>query len=224
MIEHVWRRTQATPGITAAFIATDDSRIAEAAQQFQAPCVRTGKCSSGGDRVAQAAQILQQQYGEPQWVLNVQGDEPAIHPQDLATLLQGMKTPSSQQQLPQLGTLIYPIANEETWRSPHVVKVVLNQHQQALYFSRSPIPHGAFNPQHPPWRHLGVYCFRYSCLETFHQLPSTFLSQQESLEQLRALEHQIPISCFQAQHFSPGVDTPQDVALAEAALRRHPLP
>ncbi len=226
MIEHVWQRTQASPEVNRTFIATDDEDIAKAARGFKAEVVMTGTCETGGERVAEAIHILTSSLKSgrsPDWVLNVQGDEPTINPQDLSTLVKGMN--QARNQSARLGTLIYPITEQQVLDNPHVVKVVINQQQQALYFSRAPIPHVPAHAQSETgtqlqscWQHIGVYCFKTSFLETFATLPNTPLSQQEQLEQLRVLEHGIPIFCFPAQTLSIGVDAPADIAKAEKAL------
>lgn len=167
-------------------------------------------CRSGTDRVAEAARALP---GED-LVLNVQGDEPEIAAADLDRLADAMEADPG---IP-MGTLACPLASEEEFRSPSVVKVVLDASGCALYFSRAPIPFprdagGAA----PALRHVGVYAFRRAFLDGFASLPQTPLERTEMLEQLRALENGHRIRVVPADRAPPGIDTREDY---EAFVRR----
>ncbi len=214
MIEHVYKRT-AQASVQQVWVATDDVRIYQAVEKFGGQVIMTQSTHlCGTDRIAEALRKLTQTQAAPQWVLNVQGDEPVISPHDLNTLIRGMlKRPQAK-----LGTLVYPLKNEGELLDANIVKAVLDQQGRALYFSRSPIPHprdqGALG-----WRHLGVYMYQTPFLQTFQNFAQTPLSTRESLEQLRVLEHGHDIYCFEAQHCGVGVDSPQDIALAEGILK-----
>ena len=189
MIQHVVERTARTPSVDKVIVATDDRRIAEAAEAE----VRTN--------------------GPAAWVLNVQGDEPLIDPQDLERLIEGLRnTPNAV-----MGTLVHPLRTEQELHDIHIVKATLDLQRRALYFSRAPIPFPR-EPGRLGWRHLGVYLYRIDFLHDFHRLPATELSEREQLEQLRALEHGYAIHCFEAALLSIGVDVPDDIAKVEAAL------
>jgi 3-deoxy-manno-octulosonate cytidylyltransferase (CMP-KDO synthetase) len=136
-----------------------------------------------------------------------------------------------------MGTAACPFAHADELFNPNAVKVVVDDRKRALYFSRSPIPYvrnsAIFEPDFRPWlaagqldffkRHLGLYAYRPDTLRTFTNLPPHPLEQMEMLEQLRALAAGIPIGVAATPHLSLGVDTPGDVAPAEALLRERGL-
>lgn len=211
MLEHVWRSCQRSGAFTRVVIATDDQRIANAARHFGAEAMITSAaCTSGTDRVAEvAAQIT----GADVWIA-VQGDEPTLRPQALAELARAFDDPSVQ-----MATLIRPLQSEER-HNPNVVKVVLAANADALYFSRAEIPFG--REQVGPiarYAHVGIYGFRRQTLERLSELPPSVLEQVEKLEQLRALEHGIPIRCIFTPFPTAAVDVPEDIPRAEALIR-----
>jgi 3-deoxy-manno-octulosonate cytidylyltransferase (CMP-KDO synthetase) len=211
MLEHVWRRCQRSGAFTRVVIATDDQRIANAARQFGAEAMMTSAaCASGTDRVAEvAAQIA----GTDVWIA-VQGDEPTLRPQALAELAGAFGDPGVQ-----MATLIRPLQPEER-QNPNVVKVVLGANADALYFSRAEIPFG--RDQVGPvarYAHVGIYGFRRPTLERLSALPPSVLEQVEKLEQLRALEHGIPVRCIFTPFPTAAVDVPEDIPRAEALIR-----
>ena len=219
MIEHVYRRAAAARGVDAVVVATDDSRIADAVQQFGGIARMTdGAHRTGMDRIAEVALDL-----DCRTVVNVQGDEPLVDPSAIAQMIAALDAPDA----PDMSTLRTAIVRTEDYLNPHVVKVVVNAHDDALYFSRAPIPH--HRDGGPPEgghavadKHLGLYAYRREFLLRLAALPQTRLEQAESLEQLRALEHGFRIRAVQTGYDSIGVDTPEDlerVRLAEAQMR-----
>jgi 3-deoxy-manno-octulosonate cytidylyltransferase (CMP-KDO synthetase) len=148
--------------------------------------------------------------------VNVQGDEPMLSPTAVDDLIRGMM---ESPRVP-IGTLAHRIESETEWRSPEVVKVVCNRHQEALYFSRSPLPfQRAFDAKARLLRHVGIYAFRASALATFVSLRPSALEMAENLEQLRALEHGMAIQVIETKYRCLGVDTPADLTRVEAVLR-----
>jgi 3-deoxy-manno-octulosonate cytidylyltransferase (CMP-KDO synthetase) len=194
-------------------VATDDDRIADVAAKFGADVVMTKKSHrSGTDRIAEVADKISAQL-----YINVQGDEPLLSPGAVDDLIRGM---AESPRVP-IGTLAHPIEKEAEWRSPEVVKVVVNRHNEALYFSRSPLPFmRAWNAKAKLLRHVGLYAYRASALATFVSLKPSALELAESLEQLRALEHGMTIQVIETKYRCLGVDTPADLARVEAVLRR----
>jgi len=162
-------------------------------------------------------------------VLNLQGDEPAMHPDTIEALVSLM---ALDPELP-MGTAACPFQSADELFNPNNVKVVLDDHGHALYFSRSPIPYlrnsKVFEPDFRPWlseeqlthyrHHLGIYAYRPDALRAFTQLPPHPLEQLEMLEQLRALAAGIPIGVAFTPHLSLGVDVPADIKAVEAELR-----
>lgn len=218
MIQHVVERAARTPSVSRVLVATDDARIAEAVQAFGGEAAMTGEAATGTDRIAQAVAAEAARGSAPDWVLNVQGDEPLIDPADLERLVAGLLgVPGAE-----MGTLVHPLQDEVELQDPHVVKAVLDRQGRALYFSRAPIPYARSAAGALGWRHLGVYLYRADFLERFRSLAPTPLSEREQLEQLRALENGHAIHCFEARSLGFGVDVPADLARAEAWIAANP--
>jgi 3-deoxy-manno-octulosonate cytidylyltransferase (CMP-KDO synthetase) len=212
MIQWVWEAASRSRLTAQVVIATDDERIAEVAAKFGADVVMTKKShGSGTDRIAEvAAKVPAQLY------VNVQGDEPLLSRDAVDALIRMMmenpRTP--------IGTLAHRIEKKDEWLSPEVVKVTCNRHDQALYFSRSPLPfQRKFDPRARLLRHVGIYAFRARALATFVSLAPSALELAEGLEQLRALENGIAIQVLETKYRCLGVDTPADLQRVEAALR-----
>ncbi len=211
MIEHVWRRCQEAQAFDEVWVATDDERIRAAVEGFGGRAVMTSPtCATGTDRVAEVA------LGRPDidvWV-NVQGDEPLVDPAALR-LLAGLFSDAAVR----MGTLVRPLEADEA-SSPHVVKAVLALNGDALYFSRSLVPHarepGASVQR---WGHIGLYGYRRDVLLSLAKLAPTPLEEAEKLEQLRALEHGIPIRCARVASQTVAVDVPGDVEKVESLMR-----
>ena len=208
---------------TQVVVAADDERIVQACQAHSIAALLTRQDHvSGSDRLAEACQLL----GLPDdaVVVNVQGDEPLIHPaliDEVADLLTHRPEAS-------MSTAAHPMADLGEFTNPNVVKVVLDARQMALYFSRAPIPwwrdgpsDGGFKrlPSPAPLRHIGIYGYRAGFLRLFPELPPAPIETMESLEQLRAMWHGHRIAVhITAQAPGPGVDTPEDLARVRALL------
>jgi 3-deoxy-manno-octulosonate cytidylyltransferase (CMP-KDO synthetase) len=193
-------------------IATDHAMVEKACQEHGAPVAMTSAHHpSGSDRVKEIAE----RFACP-FVLNVQGDEPFVDLEDLERLKQGLEESTA----PQMATLYYESTDPEDCANPNVVKVVASKKNEALYFSRSPLPYYRNQPDpHPFLKHLGVYAFERATLLKFCALPPGVLERKESLEQLRALENDIKILLVKAAHPSIGIDTAEDLERARANFR-----
>ena len=196
MVVRVWERARAAVG--EAVIATDDDRIEAACRAWGAPVIRTGRCESGTDRVAEAV------AGRAglSVVVNVQGDEPLVEPETVAAVAAGVTDATP------IATGAAPLADPA---DPARVKVVTSDAGDALYFSRLPIPEGG------PWLlHVGVYAFRPATLQALRALPPSPLERSERLEQLRwlAAGHRVRVVPVAAPH--PSVDTPADLERVRA--------
>jgi 3-deoxy-manno-octulosonate cytidylyltransferase (CMP-KDO synthetase) len=215
MIVHVYRRAAAVPGVDAVIVATDDERVIRAIEDCGGTAVMTARTHrTGTDRVAEVAAGL-----DCDLVVNVQGDEPLVHPEMIAAVIAPLRDDPSLE----MSTVCRPLTDPGDYLNPNVVKLVRDVQGRALYFSRSPIPH-LRGPQPPLWKHFGLYGYRRDFLLRFAQLPATPLEQAESLEQLRALEHGFRIHAATTEHDSIGVDTPEDLDRARrqlAAADRH---
>lgn len=212
MVEHVWRRCVDAGCFERVVVATDDARIEAAVRAFGGEVALTSPdCATGTDRVAEVARA-HPDVGV--WV-NVQGDEPLVDPEALRTLARLFEDPAVQ-----MGTLVRPLEPDELER-PTVVKAVVAQSGDALYFSRAPVPHvrdAADAGRVQRWAHVGLYGYRSRTLASLATLTPTPLEEAEKLEQLRALEHGIRIRCGKVKSRSVGVDVPEDVAKVEALL------
>lgn len=212
MVVRVWRQASKARFLSRVIVATDDDRIASAVRAAGGEVEMTSSAhQSGTDRVAEVAgRIMADIY------LNVQGDLPFIAPEDLDALAAPMRADTSIA----MATLATPIASAEEWHNPSVVKVVCNERGDALYFSRSPIPfprEGGIPAN--ALRHIGVYGYRRDFLLRFASLRAGVLEQIEKLEQLRAMESGYKIRVVASVAPSLEVDTPEDLARAQAAAR-----
>jgi 3-deoxy-manno-octulosonate cytidylyltransferase (CMP-KDO synthetase) len=208
MIEHVYRRAAEARGIDAVVVATDDRRIVDAVEAFGGIARMTRATHrTGTDRIAEVAADLSCEI-----VVNPQGDEPLIDPATIAAVVAPLRDDGSIQ----MTTARRRLTDPDDLVSPHVVKVVTDDRGDALYFSRSPIPHGAgvHGAGAAAFVHIGLYAFRRDFLLRFAALPQTPLELAESLEQLRALEHGYRIRTVVTEHHSIGVDTPDDLERA----------
>ncbi len=165
---------------------------------------------SGSDRLAEAVQS----FPNATHVVNVQGDEPLIDPALVDSLAQSLLADSGLA----MATAACPIADENDFHNPNVVKVVLARNGDALYFSRSPLPYPRNTPEQPALRHLGIYAYRRDFLENYVRWEPTPLEKAESLEQLRALENGARIRVILTEHDGVGVDTPEQAVLVEQII------
>ena len=216
MIQHVYEQAAACRLVTDVLVATDDERIKQAVEGFSGRAVMVaGDFRTGTDRVAGVARM----YGGDYFV-NLQGDEIPLHTNLLADLIDPFIKSGMG-----MGTLKREIDSTEDVHNPSVVKVVTDHAGNAIYFSRAPIPlvrddasRRAIAGLH--YIHLGLYIYRRDTLVKFASLPTGRLEDAEKLEQLRALEHGIPIRVWETSHASLRVDTQEDVEAVAAKLRR----
>ena len=206
MIEHVYGRAAAAPGVDAVVVATDDTRIAEAVERFGGIVRMTSAIHrTGTDRIAEVISDL-----ECDIAINVQGDLPLIEPDMIEQVLQPLESDPGAQ----MSTLRRLITDPADCSNPHVVKVVVDRGGKALYFSRSPVPFVVIagpGVSRPVFKHIGLYAYRRAFLLSLTRLPQTPLEVAESLEQLRVLEHGFRIHTVETEHESVEVDTPEDL-------------
>ena len=216
MIQHVYERAAACQAVTEVLVATDDERIKQAVEGFGARAVMVaGDYRTGTDRVAGVARMFGGDY-----FVNLQGDEIPLQPDLLADLIDPFIKSGAG-----MGTLKRMIDSMEDVHNPSVVKVVTDHLGNALYFSRAPIPlvrddasRRAVEGLH--YIHLGLYMYRRDTLLKLASLPTGRLEDAEKLEQLRALEHGIPIRVWETEHASLRVDTPEDVESVAEELQQ----
>ncbi|WP_329903585.1 3-deoxy-manno-octulosonate cytidylyltransferase [Porphyromonas pogonae] len=201
-------------------VATDDQRIYDTVSNFGGEVVMTSpNHRSGTDRCAEAYQIMNK--GE-EIVLNLQGDEPFIHLQQISDLVAAFDT--AEVQIATLAEAYCPDVPDMTLQNPNQVKVVMDIRNNALYFSRSVIPHfrdctANMASLHTYYKHIGLYAFRSDVLKEITSLPRGILEQAESLEQLRWLENGYKIRIIKTSESTIGIDTPEDLERAVALLK-----
>jgi 3-deoxy-manno-octulosonate cytidylyltransferase (CMP-KDO synthetase) len=219
MIQRVAEQAARTVGSDQVFVATDDHRIREHASGF-ARVVMTGDHASGTDRCAEAARLSGCSEGI---VVNVQGDEPFIRPQQIQSLIQAFNDPSVN-----IASLMKPMHDPLFIHDSNNVKVVCRHNGDALYFSRQAIPAvrgsdpSVWGQEASFFKHIGVYAFRVQTLQELAALPTGLLEQAEALEQLRWLEQGYSIRMVETDFQSPAVDRPEDLAHVENFLKSHP--
>lgn len=220
IIEHVYR--QASKAVVDVVVATDDERIMSVVEAFGGRAVMTStEHQSGTDRCYEA---LQKVGGSYDVVINVQGDEPFIQPEQITALIECFNDPATD-----IATMVKPFSVEdgiEALENPNSPKVVLSRNMKAIYFSRSVIPYmrGVERDEwllhHTYYKHLGLYAFRGKTLGEVTALPQSPLELTEKLEQLRWLENGYVIGVAVTHTETIGIDTPEDLARAEEYLSK----
>ncbi len=210
MLERVYSQAAQSRFLNRVVVATDDERIRDHVQAFGGEVLMTAADHpSGTDRCQDA---LQQLDGDYSYVINIQGDEPFIVPDqidELAAVLQDGTV--------ELATQMIAVDSHELLFDRGEVKIVLNHRSEALYFSRMPIPflkgveEREWHSRHRYYRHVGMYAYRRDILEAITRLPVSALEKAESLEQLRWLEHGYRIRCVPTRYESHCIDTPEDL-------------
>lgn len=204
-----------------AWVATDDTRIADVVRAFGGQVVMTSvHHKSGTDRCREAFENIGQPFDV---VVNIQGDEPFIQPSQLETVKACFEDPATE-----IATLVKPFAPTdglEALENPNSPKVVVDAQMNALYFSRSVIPYlrnvqrSEWLTRHTFYKHIGLYAYRSEVLKAITSLPQSPLELAESLEQLRWLENGYTIKVGITQVETIGIDTPQDLERAERFLK-----
>lgn len=213
MIRRVVEQVRLSRLVDTVIVATDDQRIYDHVSEFCEVQISSPELASGTDRCAAIIANLEG-YDMDLIVLNVQGDEPFIQPEQIDLLLQFMMDQPSID----IGTLIKKIDDPEAIFNPNIVKVVHSERQKALYFSRNPIPFvrgidkDAWLGNASFYKHIGMYAFKSKVLQEVAQLPVSQLEKAESLEQLRWLENGYSIGVVETEMETSGIDTPEDLA------------
>ncbi len=220
VIERVYR--QVATSIEDVVVATDDERIYEAVEAFGGSVVMTStEHKSGTDRCYEAYVKVSAQRGAFDVVINVQGDEPFIMPEQIEALKECFAKDVD------IATLVKPFETYdgiEALENPNSPKVVVDNEMRAIYFSRSVIPYlrgverGEWLSKHTFYKHIGMYGFRAEALEKVTKLPQSTLEIMESLEQLRWIENGFKIGVGITNIQTIGIDTPEDLAAAEIFL------
>ncbi|MGC1450642.1 MAG: 3-deoxy-manno-octulosonate cytidylyltransferase [Candidatus Sulfotelmatobacter sp.] len=210
LIGAVYEAVRSSPLLADVLVATDSEEIVRLCREqgWKAQMTSPAHCS-GTERVheisgREAADVY----------INIQGDEPLVRAEHIATLLRVMDKAEAQ-----VGTLMTPAAEVDI-PNPNAVKVVTDLTGRALYFSRATIPFDRDTARPRYFKHLGFYAYRKSALDRFVKLPESSLEKSERLEQLRFLENGIPIFVGETPHDSVGVDTEEDLERVIEILRK----
>ena len=211
VIRHTYDNTVATGLFREVYVVTDHEFIFNEIVKIGGKAIMSvNKHESGSDRIAEAVENI-----DADVVLNVQGDEPFVQKEPLKNLLKAFDDKQVQ-----VASLMKKITDFSLLHNPNCVKVVTDKNNNALYFSRSPIPFlrdEKFKPDY--FEHIGVYAFQKKALKRFTKWPATKLQQFEKLEQLRYLENGIPIRMVETDTATVKIDVPEDLAVAEKHLQ-----
>lgn len=210
MIQRVYEQAKKSKSLSEVIVATDDQRIYDFVESFGGRAMITREDHQNGtERCAEVAGKYEADY-----YINIQGDEPFIHPEQidvLAGLLDGQT---------ELGTLIKKLTDPTLLDNPNTMKVVFNKRMEALYFSRNCVPFirdaekGQWLGKHTFYKHIGIYAYRSDVLQSITTLEMSSLERAENLEQLRWLENGYQIKLAVTEHETIGIDVPEDVARA----------
>lgn len=226
LIRRVYEQTKKCATLDGVCVATDDQRIIDEVRSIGGEVRMTNpNHPSGTDRIAETIEILKNEGSVvPDIVVNIQGDMPFVHPVMIDEIVDALhRDPSCP-----MGTSVFPITDPDDLSNPAIVKTVSDLNGYAMYFSRSPIPYQRNHTGIPIYNHIGIYVYRTDFLRQLAQLTPTPLEREESLEQLRVLEHGYKIrvvvtSCTDIDLAGCSIDTPDDVIRAESLLRARGL-
>lgn len=209
LVEQVYTRARLSPLLDELWVAADSPEVVSACEKKSIPVLLTSdQHPSGTDRIHE---VMQKKAADI--YVNIQGDEPLVRPEHIEALLK----PFFENPPVRVSTLKTKISREAA-APPNIVKVVADQKDGALYFSRSLLPFDRDSQGGPVFKHLGFYAYTAEALEKFHKLSPSPLEQREKLEQLRFLENQIPIYVSETPFDTIGVDTEEDLQRVAALL------
>jgi 3-deoxy-manno-octulosonate cytidylyltransferase (CMP-KDO synthetase) len=209
MIQRVYEQAKKCIHLSEVIIATDDDRIFEHVHHFGGKAVMTSPDhQSGTDRCAEVAE----KYPEYDVIVNIQGDEPYIDPEQISKLISCFNDAGTQ-----IATLIKKVSTNEELHNTNSPKVIVNKYSEAIYFSRSPLPH--IRGQEPQnwlqhftyFKHIGIYGYRVDILQQITKLSVSSLEKAESLEQLRWIENGYKIKVAETEIETIAIDTPGDL-------------
>lgn len=223
IIDYAYGAAAGTMGVAAAVVATDDSRIFDHVEQTfgkGSVMMTSANHKSGTDRCGEVVRRLADEGQHYDVVINLQGDEPFVQASQLQSLIACFDNPATD-----IATLKTRITNSSELLSPNNVKVVCGKGGKALYFSRQPLPYRRgveveqWLSEGEYFKHVGIYAFRSATLAELCALPQGMLETSEKLEQLRWLEAGYSITVAETPCANIGIDTPEDLEVAERKLR-----
>ena len=216
MIQRTYEQALKVPGLDYVVVATDDERIEQNVKSFNGEVIMTSSTHlSGTDRCLEAEEKLETKLGlsETDIILNIQGDEPYIHPESIGLIVECFKRRTEAQ----IVTLFKPITSETDLFGKGIAKVVMNKRDEIIYFSRAPVPFFR-DLEQSDWltsnihrKQIGMYGYRLGVLKKIGRLEQTELENAEQLEQLRWIENGYVITGQETPHESFSIDTPEDL-------------
>lgn len=216
MVRWVYEAAQSCPDFTQVVVATDSKIVADCVEQFGGQVEMTSsEHTTGTDRVAEVAK----RYPEMTAVANVQGDQPFVTPEILSQLI----SPYLRGESPEMTTVACPLDMDKGYHDPNTVKVLCDQNDRAIYFSRSSIPYFRNPVKVPVFHHLGLYAFRQDFLEQYTKLTPTPIESCEGLEQLRAIEHGFAIQVCLIEKALMEVNTSDELLQAQSLAAKMAL-
>ena len=214
LVRHVWERCVEAKAFDEIYVATDSVKIKNAVGEFGGKALITSRsCASGTDRVAEVARKIKADV-----YVNVQGDGPLVEKKEIVNCIKAAEKSGFHE----IVTTAAKIRTRKQWENPSVVKVVCDDNGYALYFSRTPIPFVRDKkwPKNIALAHLSIYAFTRKNLLAYSRLSRGILEKHEQLEMLRALQAGWRLKIVLASDIHPEVDSPEDIVLVEAALRK----
>ncbi len=203
IIQWVWEKASKCKGIDRVIVATDDERIFNVCKEFGAEVEMTStEHKSGSDRIAEVAK----RHSEIGYIINVQGDEPLIEPENIELVRKGVV----EDDCADISTLVREISDKDEVNNPNLVKCIFDVNNYAMYFSRSKIPYERNEGKTKFYGHLGIYGYKKEALFKMTSLPQTSYEMAESLEQLRALQNGMKIKVGIVKNIPVGIDTIED--------------
>ena len=220
MIQRVYDQARSCKALSDVIVATDDERIQNAVLNFGGKvCMTSTLHPSGTDRCAEVVEKLKLICDA---VINIQGDEPFIDPKQISLLCSCFDDDRTE-----LATLVKKITNDEILFNDNSPKVIIDENQFAIYFSRHAIPYFRGKEQkewvdyHTYYQHIGIYGYRVDVLRKITQLPPSRLEKAESLEQLRWIEHGYKIKTATTPFETLAIDTPEDLRRVLQSLKNN---
>lgn len=211
IIQYVYEAAKKSKLADVVIVATDDERIMNAVASFGGLSEMTSpNHQCGSDRIAE----IVSRHNDFEYILNLQGDEPQITPEVIDLAISALKSEKDTD----ISTLVREIKNEEQINNPNCVKCVFDNNNNALYFSRCPIPYARNANNAPYFAHIGIYGYKKESLIKMTHLPQSCLEKQESLEQLRALQNGMKIKVAITDLNPTGIDTIEDYEKFKALM------
>ena len=218
MIQWVYEAAEKSDA-TEVFVITDSDEIIKTVESFDGQAIRTtSEPQNGTERCEEAIEILNSNGEEYDVILNIQGDEPLVKPQDINRLLFLFEEEDID-----IGTYIQPITKEQDYQNLNVVKAIPTSFDDGFcdvcYFSRSPIPHMDEFKENIAFKHIGIYGVTATAFEEIKSLESSILAENERLEQLRWIQNHMVVSAIVTENILHGVDTQEDLTAVENILK-----